>query len=234
VYIPAGAVIESAFIQFRSDEVDSDFAEFLIFSENTGNAAPFDDGDIFSVSARAVFDNPVYWTPPAWTSTGLTGPAQKTPDVGDLLQQVINQDDWTAGNDIVFKIEGTGVSLTNENALRVADSYEGKPEYPATLTYTFSYDATVTDVNEEKLSAAGYVYPNPFENTLHFTVDSKENGTAIVLISDILGNKIFTKTIELKNNIFTINPDIQTQGVFIVTVLSASEGVILKQKIIKY
>jgi hypothetical protein len=62
VYIPQGAEISNAYIQFRSDEANSEFAEFLIFAENSGNAAPFDNGDL-NVSARNTFPENVYWNP---------------------------------------------------------------------------------------------------------------------------------------------------------------------------
>ncbi len=234
VFIPAGAIIDSAYIQFRSDETDDVFAEFLIFAEDTDNAAPFDDGDSLSVSARTTFAGSVYWTPPAWTGTGLIGPDQKTPNVGELLQQIIDRGDWTSGNDIVFKIEGTGVSLTNEDAIRVADSYEGKPEHPATLIYTFYFDAEVGVTDIEKPNADTYVYPNPFNNILHFYIPSAGNHTATVQITDILGRLLLSKQVTIMNNTFTLNPAIQEKGFYIVRVLSLSNEEILKRKIIKY
>ena len=234
VFIPAGAIIDSASIQFRSDETDDVFAEFLIFAENTDNAAPFDDGDIYSVSARTMFANSIYWAPPAWTETGSTGPAQKTPKVSELLQQIIDRNDWISGNNIVFKIEGTGVSLSDENAIRVADSYEGKPTHPATLIFTYSFDAATIGTNNIEASSAYNVYPNPFSNTLHFNIPSSETQTAEVQISDVFGKILFSKQIIIVNGKFTINPDIKAKGVYIIRIISSSNKELLKQKIIKY
>ena len=234
VFIPPGAVIDSAFIQFRSDETDDVFAEYFVKAENTNNAIPFDDGGSSSVSGRIILDETVYWEPLAWTETGLVGPAQKTPDVGEMLQQIIDRSDWISGNDIVFIVEATGVSLTDENAIRVADSYEGKPEFPPTLVYTFDFDAALVGINIEKPNTGSYVYPNPFNNTLHFYIPSAENQTSIVQISDVLGRLVLSKTVTVMNNKFTLNPAIQKKGIYIVRVISLSNEVILNQKIIKY
>jgi hypothetical protein len=147
VNIPYGSVIQSSYIQFRSDETNSDPAELLIYAENSSDAAPFDEEAPYTVSARPTFSDSVYWSPPAWTSTGQTGPEQRTSDIGNLLQLVINNNDWMPGNNIVFKIVGTGVSLIDEDAVRVADSYEGKPTHPPTLVYEYSFDASSFFIN---------------------------------------------------------------------------------------
>jgi hypothetical protein len=234
VFIPAGALIDSAHIQFRSDETDNVFAEFLLFAEDTENAAPFDNGDLLSVSARNTFIDSVYWAPPAWTGTGLTGPAQKTSDVSELLQQIIDRDGWSPGNDIVFIVEGTGVSLTDEDAIRVADSYEGKPEYPPTLVFYYYFDAGLVGMNFEEAVSSSYIYPNPFYNTLHINIPSTGNQPVTVQINDISGKIVYAETLPVMNNKLTLNPGIQNKGAYLVRVLSISNEEILKQIIIKY
>ncbi len=233
VLIPAGAIIKSAYIQFRSDETDDAFAEFLIYAEDSDDAAPFDDGDLLNVSGRTTFAESVAWDPPPWTATGLTGPNQKTPDVGDLLQLIVSREGWTTGNDIVFKVVGTGVSLTNENAIRVADSYEGKPEYPATLMYTYDFNASWVAVNSEKPLHNSFAYPNPFHSAIRFSTPWERDRMVEVQITDMMGNIVFSKQIETVNTMFTLQPDIQ-RGVYIVSVISLSDNEILKQRIIKY
>jgi len=233
VYIPQGALISNAYIQFRSDEANSAFAEFLIFAENSGNAAPFDNGDSLIVSARNTFPESIYWEPPAWTSASQTGPAQRTPELNGLLQQITDRDDWTAGNDIVFKIEGTGVSLTDHNAKRVADSYEGKPEIPPTLNYSFSYEATLSSVKKEKTASGFYIYPNPFKNALHISFPREGNLKATIQINDVLGSLVFSKTMTVTDNISTIYPALQNKGIYTVRILSESGEELFRGKIVR-
>lgn len=163
----------------------------------------------------------------------MVGPAQKTPDVGEMLQQIIDRSDWTSGNDIVFIVEGTGVSLTEENAIRVADSYEGKPEFPPTLLYTFNFDAEVVGTNSGKLQNNSYVYPNPFSNTLYIHIPTLENQSVTVQITDIIGRLVSSQEIHLNNGKLILYPDLQKEGIYLIRVLTASNEVIMKQKVIK-
>jgi hypothetical protein len=231
VFIPQGAVIDSAFIQFRSDETDDAFAEFLIYAENSADAQPFDDGGL-NVSSRDMFSDSVYWTPPAWTQTSQIGPAQRTPDVGALLQNVIDRNGWNSGNDVVFKIVGTGVSLTDENAIRVADSYEGKPSHPPTLICYFSYDASFVGVKELQNSSCNVnVFPNPFNDriTLNFSGNKPESVT--VTITDILGKTVYSEQLVPAGNTVTIHPAVDTKGFYIVRVASGDAELMIKKMI---
>ena len=54
----------------------------------------------------------------AWNSVGDAGPDQRTFDIAPLITEIVNQPGWTAGNDLVLIITGTGK--------RVAESYDGK------------------------------------------------------------------------------------------------------------
>ncbi len=111
--IPSGSVIDNAYIQFRSDESNNETVEFLIFAEDAGNTVPFSDAPGENVSGRIKLDGSVAWNPPPWTDVGLLGPEQQTPELKDLVQQIIDRSDWQQGNSMVFAIEATGVSLTN-------------------------------------------------------------------------------------------------------------------------
>jgi len=138
-----------------------------------------------------------------------------------------------SGNDIVFIVEGTGVSLTDENAIRVADSYEGKPEFPPTLVYTFNFDAGSVGTNDVKLQNNFYVYPNPYSNTLYIHIPTVENQIVNVQMSDIIGRLVFSEEIHINNGKLILNPDLQKKGIYLIRVLTASNEEIMKQKVIK-
>ena len=135
VTIPHGAHIDSAFIQFRSDETDNPLAEYLIQVEDIGDAPTFESNK-FNVSSRKVMPTFVEWRPLAWLETEQY---QSTPDLTDIVQSVIDRDDWRSGNSMAFVIEGLGQSLSDPNAKRVADSYEGSA--PPVLVFSYSFDA---------------------------------------------------------------------------------------------
>jgi hypothetical protein len=233
VFIPPGAVIDSAFIQFRSDETDDTFAEYMVKAENTDNAIPFDDGNLSNVSGRTTFDETVYWAPPPWTETGVVGPAQKTSDVGELLQKIINRSDWMSGNDMVFIVAGTGVSLTDEDAIRVADSYEGKPEFPPTLVYTFYFDAELVTSIDEIQQSDSFIYPNPFNNVCHINIPEVKNRTVTVQLFDMVGKLVFSQKQYLNNGKLTLHLNLQQNGIYLIRVMTTSGEVLMNQKVIK-
>ena len=114
--IPPGASITSAYIQFRSDEVHSGPTNLTIAVQAADNPGTFTTTP-GNISSRLTASTTVAWAPPAWTATKLTGPAQATPDLSAVLQQVIDRPGWAYGNAVVFIISGSGK--------RVADSFEG-------------------------------------------------------------------------------------------------------------
>jgi hypothetical protein len=116
VDVPKGATILSASLQFRADETGSSTTALSIAAQATGNPAAFTtaSGDI---SNRPLSTQQVGWTVPAW-SKGDQGPAQTTPDVSAVVQEIVNRGDWAAGNALVVVITGSGQ--------RAADTIEGR------------------------------------------------------------------------------------------------------------
>ena len=128
VEVPAGAQIIGAFVQFTVDESKStDPASYTIKAQADPNPDSFNAGENFNISSRATFDESVEWDVAAdtWTIAGQSGPDQMTPNIASLIQQVVNQDGWEAGNAVVLTVEGTGT--------RVAESFDGDPAGAASL-----------------------------------------------------------------------------------------------------
>jgi len=112
--IPRNATVTAAYIQFEADKSDSGASSLTLRAELSANAAAF------ATSANNITNRPltgasVAWSPPAWTQ-GDRGAAQKTPDLKALVQAVVNQSTWNAGNAIVFVITGAGT--------RTAEAFE--------------------------------------------------------------------------------------------------------------
>ncbi|MFD0864658.1 metallophosphoesterase family protein [Tessaracoccus lubricantis] len=118
VQIPAGASIESAYIQFTVDEPNKSVGEsnLDIRIEDTDHAEKYllTAGN---VSERTFSEASVNWRPAEWPVAQEAGPAQATPDLAALVQSVVDRDDWFRGNALSFVITGTGA--------RTAEAYEG-------------------------------------------------------------------------------------------------------------
>lgn len=123
VEIPRGTPILGAYLQFATDEPDKNRDPFsaTLYGEASDNAAAFSEGAAFDVSGRARTTAAVAWSGvEPWTVEHEAGPAQRTPDLKSLIQEIVDRDGWQSGNALAFIIEGTGT--------RTAESYEGSIE----------------------------------------------------------------------------------------------------------
>ncbi len=122
--IGVGQTIASAYIQFEVDEVREGATVLSIRTEASSSPAIFEEL-MGNLSARGTSDLAVDWTPPPWPTEDEAGPDQATPELRDLLQERINDSEWTSGNSVVFLITGTG--------LRTAEAFDGEPTAAAEL-----------------------------------------------------------------------------------------------------
>jgi hypothetical protein len=144
IKIPHGATINSAYIQFTSDETNTASCQLQIAIENTDDAAEYVEALSYGVSSRNYNNSLVNWSPSAWSSTNQSGSIQRTPSLVNQIQSVINKSTWQNGNAVAFRIKGTGVSLTSTSAKRVADSFEGGTSKAPKLIINYSYSCSAT------------------------------------------------------------------------------------------
>ncbi|MDY0167903.1 MAG: PQQ-binding-like beta-propeller repeat protein [Thermoguttaceae bacterium] len=121
--IAPGAKIRRAYMQFTAKDGTSEATVLSI----RGHAA--DDSPRFSTAAKDVSSRPrtdaeVSWEPPAWSRSDA-GPAQQTPDLGSIIEEIVARPGWKQGNALALMITGTGK--------RVAWSFDGKKEDAARL-----------------------------------------------------------------------------------------------------
>jgi len=128
VAVPQAAPILSASIQFQADETASVATSLLIQGQAADDAATF-GAAAGNVSTRPRTSAAVRWTPPAWTSVGRAGPAERTRDLGALVQEIVNRPGWASGNDMAFVVTGSG--------RRTAESFEGLAAGAALLEVQF-------------------------------------------------------------------------------------------------
>ncbi|WP_075343946.1 purple acid phosphatase family protein [Tenacibaculum agarivorans] len=139
--LPKNATITSAYLQFTADESNSSSAELEVSLHDSSNSPAFSNSN--NVSDRATFSSKVTWRPSAWSSN-QNGSGQRTPNLKNMVQSLVNKSTWTSGNSVSFLIKGKGASLTSTSAKRVADSYEGGASKAARLIVTYSTDGGST------------------------------------------------------------------------------------------
>lgn len=118
VTIPRGATISRAYVQFHTDERTSDVVSLTIRGQAADNAAAFTTATS-NISSRPRTTSAVAWAPAAWTTVGQAGPAQQTPSLTAVVQEIVNRTGWRVGNSLALIFTGTG--------RRVAQAYERAP-----------------------------------------------------------------------------------------------------------
>lgn len=114
VTVPAGANILHAYVEFTTDEAASAPTSLVIRGEAADNAVAFADLP-HNLSSRAMTSAAISWSNPApWK---VVGERQRTPDLGPLLQEIVQRPGWQSGNSLALIISGAGQ--------RVAKSADG-------------------------------------------------------------------------------------------------------------
>ena len=154
VDIPQGATIFKAHMQFQVDETTSEPTALIIEGEHAGDAATFSPVS-GNISSRTRTQSNVAWSPAPWVTIGEAGPDQRTPDISQIIQEIVNRPDWSSGNSLVFFITGTGK--------RVAESYDGDQSGAPLLHVRYTADCVGdfnTDGDVDGSDLAAYMLDN--------------------------------------------------------------------------
>lgn len=139
-----GAKIREAYLQFTCDEASEVPTSLLISGELSPAAARFAI-ESHDISSRPRTRAQVGWMPPAWKKTGQATKAQRSPNIAQLVQEIVDQADWQSGNSMAFLVEGSGQrtavaskgnTKSSAKLVVIADSYAVSSNAPiATHTY---------------------------------------------------------------------------------------------------
>ena len=157
IEIPQGARITSAWLRFTVDEPTGRSTSLIFGAHDVADAPTF--GGRGDVRARPL-TTLVTWQPSPWLAEGDSGPAQQTPDLAAVIQQIIDRPDWDSGGAIALIIEGDGK--------RVAESYDGSPTGAPLLH--IEYTTTPAGNAAPIVTATGSGVSAPGEATLEGTV----------------------------------------------------------------
>ncbi|MDJ0790025.1 MAG: spondin domain-containing protein [Myxococcota bacterium] len=124
VPVPRDATVNAAWIQFQADEASALPTALDIRGHDSGDAPAF-QAQSSDLSNRPLTSAEVEWIPDAWPVVGARGLVQRTPDLGAIVEELVDHPSWASGNGMAFVIEGTG--------RRTAEAYDGVPSAAATL-----------------------------------------------------------------------------------------------------
>ena len=150
--IPQGATITNAYIQFTVDETSTESTSLSIRAQDTDNAAVFGTGS-YNVSNRSKTSAAVSWNPSSWSSVGAAGSTQRTPEIKNVVQEVVSRQGWSTGSNLAIIITGSG--------RRTAEAYEGSSAGAALLHVEYIAGGTAPPANQSPTVAI----TNPANNS---------------------------------------------------------------------
>jgi serine protease len=130
VSIPKGATVTAAYVQFTTDERNSGTTSLSIKAHDIDDAPAFTTSSR-NVSNRTTTNASTSWQPEAWNTVGAATANERTPDIKDVIQEVVSRSGWNSGNDIAIIITGTGE--------RTAESFNGSSTKAPLLRIDYTY-----------------------------------------------------------------------------------------------
>lgn len=172
--IPAGAKITDAYIQFTVDEPDKSTNPFSvkIYAEDSNNSKTFENVNS-SISDRLKTSEYVGWTDdytPKWTVEHESNSNERTPDLTELVQQIVDKPRWSAGNAISFIMEGISGN-------RTAEAYNGESTMAPVLHVTYVCTPPSTPHN----FTAAFIEEDPKPGVINLSWDCVDNADGYIL-----------------------------------------------------
>jgi hypothetical protein len=176
LYIPRGASIDAAYLEFTVDESFSEETNVVIRAQAADNATAFSTAS-FNLTNRPLTTASTPWSVPAWNSVGAK---QQSPDIAAVLQEVIDRDGWNPNNSVVLAISGSGH--------RTAEAYEGVAASAVLLHVEYSSPAPVNE-----LPAANFAYSTSLLTASFTDMSSDSDGTIVTWLWDFGDNTSSTQ-----------------------------------------
>jgi len=112
--LPAGAIISNAYIQFtcKDPEKSTGPSNLEIRAQLSGDAAIFEQSPS-NISDRTLTNAVVNWEPEEWRRKEYGGDDERTPNLANLMQEVIDLPNWEVNNALAFIVTGEGQRSIN-------------------------------------------------------------------------------------------------------------------------
>ncbi len=128
--VAEGAYIVEAYLQFAVDEIDSAPTTLTIRGDMSNNSPTFSNTN-GNISSRPRTTNVVVWDVGSWLTVGAMGDAQRSVDLSTIIQEMVDQQDYSSSSPITFIIEGSGKRVAFSKDKYLSDGPE------LVLTYGF-------------------------------------------------------------------------------------------------
>ncbi len=122
INIPKGAIVTNAYIQFTVDAANKNVNPCMVTikGEKSDSAKMYDPAVSGNISKRTATSDSVVWnvdSTASWYTVGAAGLDQRTPNLKNIVQNLISQNGWKTGNPLAFFMKGKGT--------REVESFDG-------------------------------------------------------------------------------------------------------------
>jgi len=133
VGIPPGADISNAYLEFVCDEDKDALPVSLVVEGELNPDAPAFSGNAGDITARATTTTKVVWVPEIWS----VGGTYQTSNVASVIEEIVGQGDWAAGNSLVLIIRDDPDNPSE--GVRTAEAGPGSDAVFLRIEYTVKY-----------------------------------------------------------------------------------------------
>jgi hypothetical protein len=192
--IPFGATIDEATIQFQVDAISAGTTDATVVVDIMAALLPTLDSiydEPFGISKHPMTTASVTWSPGPSVAEGDRTDNEKTPNFAAVVQEVIDQSAWAAGNNMLIVIAADPNQTEDVNrefeSAGTEDDGSPSPENPM-LSVTYTVSSGIGQATAELVSR---VYPNPARGT--FYIDNPVAGEYSYEIFTITGQSVARK-----------------------------------------
>ncbi len=154
VNVPPNATITNAYLEFTVDETSTETTSADISILASDSATAF-SSNAYDLSNRNTTGSIVYWNIPEWNTVGELN---RSPDISNLVQEVVNRSGWNAGNNMAFVINASGRRTAeawdgedgSAPLLHIEYTTDGSPatSLPAVSILSVTFENTTTNNND--------------------------------------------------------------------------------------
>lgn len=234
VNVPAGAVIDSAFVEIFAHEDEGDPAMISVWGEASDNPETYNLTDLITDRPKTTAE--IDWT---ITEEWAIWQPYRSPDLKTVIQEIVDRQGWQAGNSLalVFSGEDQGASdLDNgrdfESLENVEDPDDGGDglNHPERIPKLYIYYSTSSSTGNLPIALLPAVVPNPVSSGNSFQIDLAlfEGEDITIRLNDISG-KIISSWKSNTGNIMELNiPAELAPGIYQLEVVSQTKRAVTK------
>ncbi len=234
IQVPQGAVIDSAFLEIFSHEDEGDPSLITIRGEASDNAVTFNDVDL--ITARPSTTTSTFWE---ITEDWTIWTKQRSPDVKNIIQEIVNRPGWQSGNALALVLSGQDQGASSEDNARDFESFENVEDpddggdglnHPERIPKLYVYHKLSSGLNQVVQVTPLSVAPNPVNaGTMVLNTAPFRGQDAMISLTDMNG-RLVKQWMEnnLQVDVLRLETGVLPQGTYRLEVRTESEVSIAK------